>query len=272
MEPASAPARPGGATAATPTDQTDLIAAVADRHAGLLPGFATGASQLTASSGSQGRRPWRVGRVAVAGLAVLAVLTVLVASRIGDRNAADAGPDKAAVLTPTGGNGSGAVSWPASETGSARAAHRPRGRAQALRIAGYLTHSAHARHGIGAAITAISGCTHIRSAVSTLHHAATIRTRIVTALASPHVSALPHGAALVADLRQAMQSSATADRHYAAWGQTVTGCHRHAPGNAQLAAAQQSDTAATAAKQRFADRWNPIAARYRLAKQNAHTI
>ncbi|HEY3086447.1 MAG TPA: hypothetical protein VGJ59_00085 [Jatrophihabitantaceae bacterium] len=139
-------------------------------------------------------------------------------------------------------------------------------------IAGYLTQSGQARQGIGAAISAISRCTNIPSAVTTLENAADVRTRILAGLASADVSALPNGAAAVADLSRAMQASADADRHYAAWGQTIAGCRAQAPHNAEFVAAQQADIMATAAKQRFADEWNPIAARYGLAQQSANTI
>lgn len=268
---------PGGAAAAAPWGETGVAAPQTDEALGLIPGFAEGPAQLTGPPQDR-RRYWWIGGGVVAGLVVLTVIVGLAASRIGHRGAAKATPVTTAVLTPTGGSGgpSGATSTSASASGSGsgstRPANRRRGLAQASIIAGYLTDSGQARQGIGSAISAISGCTNIASAVATLRNAADVRSRIVMELATADVSALPKGAAAIADLGRAMQASANADRYYAAWGEAVARCHGHAPSNADLAAAQQSDTVATAAKRRFADEWNPIAATYGLAKQNADTI
>jgi hypothetical protein len=259
-----------------------LRAPMADEETSLIPGFIEGPPQGTGMSAEQRGFGWVVGGIVVAGLAV-AVIIVLAVSQTGHPGAANpwrittTAPTSTGSITsspaasssaPTSASGSGSGSG----SGSTSTANRLPGRAQASIIAGYLTDSGQARQGIGAAISAISDCSDIAPAVSALQNAAEVRSRIVTALASANVSALPNGAAAVADLGRAMQASADADRHYAAWGQSVAGCHRHAPHNAEFTAAQQSDTVATAAKQRFADEWNPIAATYGLAKQSADTI
>lgn len=247
--------------------------------AGLIPGFAEGPPQFTGPPQEPRGHRWGVWGVIVAGLAVVALIVALAASRMGHRGANNAPAALTATGTPTGGSSpSGAASSPAAssssvaKSGSSPAANRRRALAQASTIAGYLTASGQARRGIGAAISAISGCTNIAAALTTLQHAADVRAGIVTALARTDVSALPNGAAAVADLSKAMRASANADRHYAAWGQAVAACHGHAPPNADLAAAQQSDNVATAAKQRFAAEWNPIAVAYGQAKQSASTI
>jgi hypothetical protein len=276
VQPGAPLSRPGGVTAA-PWDETGTVARQADEASTLIPGFAEGPPQGTGPPQDQ-RHYWWIGGAVLAGLVVLAVIVGLAASRIGHRGAASATTAiTTAVLTPTGGSSpSGAASSSATGPGSGSASTRPanhqRGLAQASIIAGYLTASGQARQGIGAAISAISRCASISSAVATLHSAADVRSHIVTELATADVSALPNGAAAVADLGRAMRASANADRHYAAWGRDVVGCHGHAPSNPDLVAAQHSDTVATAAKQRFADEWNPIAATYGLAKQNADTI
>lgn len=248
-----------------------------DDSSGLIPGF-TEAPQTTGPS-EQRRYWWSLGGLVVAALVLLALIAVLDLSGIGHRGPAHATPATTAVLTPTGGTSSTATAFSSTIASRSRSkstpttpADRQRGLAQASRIAGFLTHSAQTRASIHAALSAISDCTHIASAVSTLRNAAEVRTHILTALASTEVSALPHGTVAVADLRQAMRASANADRHYAAWGQTVAGCHGHAPHNAEYAAAYQSGTVADLAKQRFANEWNPIAVTYGLAKQNANTI
>jgi hypothetical protein len=145
-------------------------------------------------------------------------------------------------------------------------------RAQAAAIAAYLSQSAQARQGIVSAITAIAGCHATSSAVTTLQNAATARAQIVQGLRSAQVSALPNGAALVADLGQAMSASADADQHYAAWGRAVAGCTTQAPHNADFAMAQQSDAAADTAKVRFVSEWNQLASAFGLASQSASAI
>jgi len=278
VQPRAPLARPGGVTATAPSDNMGPVAPVVDEDTSLIPGFTEGPPHVTGPHDEERRYWWIVGGV-VGGLAVLGVIAVLAASRVSHRGvtnatpATTAGPPTTAAHTPTGASSSsGAVSSSASQSRSTSAANRQRGLAQASTIAGYLTDSAQARHGVGAAISAISGCTNIASAVTTLHNAADVRAHIVEALASVDVSALPNGAATVADLSRAMGASASADRHYAAWGESVAGCHGQAPHNPELAAAQQADAIATDAKQRFADEWNRIAAIYGLAEQSANSI
>jgi hypothetical protein len=276
-QPATRPPPVGGPAAGTPWDPTVWTPPAQDEGASLIPGLTEGPPRgtMTGPSNKPGRYWWGVGAAALAGVAVLVVIGVLAATRIGHRASGDQAPVTSAVLVPTSSistSSSASASASASGSGSTRAAGRQPGVAQASVIAGYLTQSGQARQGIGAAISAISRCTNIPSAVTTLENAADVRTRILAGLASADVSALPNGAAAVADLSRAMQASADADRHYAAWGQTIAGCRAQAPHNAEFVAAQQADIMATAAKQRFADEWNPIAARYGLAQQSANTI
>lgn len=266
----SVPPGGSGAVAATPSEQAGQAARVPEQDDSPIAGFTGGPAQVTNPPEKQRRSGWVV---VGAGVAVLALIAVLVAGRIGHRGGTNATAGKIVGLVPTDGvSRSGAASSAVPGPGSTRAANRQPGRAQASAIASYLTRSGQARHGIGASINAISGCRNIASAVTTLHNAAEVRSRILTALPRTSVSALPHGAVLRADLGRAMQASANADRHYAAWGQAVAGCHGHPPRNTELAAAQRSDTLATAFKRRFANEWNPIAASYGLPEQNASTI
>jgi hypothetical protein len=280
-QPATRPPPVGGLAAGAPWDPTVWTPPPQDEGAGLIPGLTEGPPRgtMTGPSSKPGRYWWGVGAAALAGVALLVVIGVLAATRIGHRAAGDDAPVTPGVLAPTGGistSNSPSASASASASGSGSGSTRPAGRqpgvAQASVIAGYLTQSGQARQGIGTAISAISRCTDIPAAVTTLENAADVRTRILAGLASADVSALPNGAAAVADLSRAMQASADADRHYAAWGQTIAGCRAQAPHNAEFVAAQQADITATAAKQRFADEWNPIAARYGLAQQSANTI
>lgn len=272
VPPEAAPTRAGVAAAAAPADQTGLIAHLADEDSDLMPAFAEGSPPIAEPAERQRRDRRSIAGIVVAGLAALAVIAAVTAGRMGHRDAANATSNKTGAVTQTRGSRSGATSSSASGGGATRSANRQRGLAQASTIAGYLAHSGRARREIGAAITAISGCTDITSSVTTLQNAADVRTRIVAALASTRVGRLPHGAAAIAELGRAMRASANADLHYAAWGQAVAGCHGHAPRGAEFVAAQRFDSRATTIKQRFVEEWNPIAARYGLAKQSAYTI
>jgi hypothetical protein len=256
--------------AAPPPQGTQWIAPAANDDPSLIPGLAEAPPQLPGRSEQERRHWWHVGATAVAVLVLLAVIAVLAVVRIGHRGSAHATSGVSVVFTTSGtGSPSGKTSSSASGSRSPSAADHQSGVAQASTIAGYLTSSRQTRPSVGAAISSIRGCANIPSSVTALQKAADVRTGIVTDLASADVSALPDGAtAAVADLRRAMRASADADRHYAAWGQTVAGCHGQAPHNAAL----HSGTAADTFKQRFADEWNPIAAMYGLAKQNANTI
>jgi hypothetical protein len=144
------------------------------------------------------------------------------------------------------------------------------GQQQAAVIEGYLRQSAAARSGVSDAIGSIGGCRNIVGAVATLRNAADTRAHILAGLTGAQVTALPGGSTMLADLQQALQASAAADRDYAAWGAAAaTSCAGHAAHTTEYSAAQQSDAVATAAKQRFVQSWNTVAAQFGLSPQNA---
>ena len=78
---------------------------------------------------------------------------------------------------------------------------------------------------------------------------------------------------MLADLQQGLKACAAADTDYAAWGTaTETSCTGKAAPTPSYTAAQQSDAVATAAKQRFVQSWNTVAAKFGLTPQSASTI
>jgi hypothetical protein len=180
------------------------------------------------------------------------------------------------VFAEPGGSGSLSVAGAGTAARASVSSARPtpqNGQQQAAVIGGYLTQSAAARRGVSGAIASINGCQNVPGAVATLQSAANARTQILAALTDAQVSALPGGSGMLADLRQALQASAEADRHYAAWGATATAsCSGHAAHTPDYSAAQQSDNAATAAKQRFVQSWNRVAAQFGLSQQSASTF
>jgi hypothetical protein len=228
--------------AATPWDQTGVIARVPEpRH-----------------------RSWfAIVATVVAGIAVLIGISLVAVTRTHHTSAKPGHPAVGTVSTPPSRSPS---SHPSSHPSNQDA------RTQAATIAGYLAQSSAARTGISAALTSIDRCTAIPAAVATLHNAATIRARIVGSLASTDVTAMPGGAALVADLRQALQASADADQHYAAWGQAMQACAGHPTHNADYTAAQNSDAIATSAKRRFTHAWNQLAGQLGMAQQDPNSI
>ncbi len=166
--------------------------------------------------------------------------------------------------------GAGSAAQPSSTAPTTAPATPQSGQQQATTIQGYLTQSAAARSGVSDAISSIAGCRNIPASITTLSNAADARTKILTSLDGAQVSALPGGAALLTDLQHALQASATADHDYAAWGSAVAAaCVGQAAHTADYTAATQSDTVATAAKQSFVTKWNPVAAQFGLPAQSA---
>ena len=148
-----------------------------------------------------------------------------------------------------------------------------RERAQAQLVATYLRRSAAARVGITRALVAIGNCADLPTSIGALEAAAQTRTQIVASLAPSDVSELASGADLVNTLAQALTASASADRHYAAWGRAaLPSCVGHARSTADYALARQSDAQADVAKRNFTKLWNPIAQRLGLPAQEPSTI
>jgi hypothetical protein len=203
----------------------------------------------SAPSGPVNRRTIALAAVAIVALVVIVVGAVLLFGGGGSKH-----------------HQAAATSSPAASTTA------PSGRSQAAVIASYLTQSGQMRKAITSAITSIEGCTDNAAAVAALQNAASTRTKIVDQLRTADVTALPGGAALVTDLSQAMTASAAADTHYAAWGQSVGGCTKPAPHNAEFTLAQQSDAQADTAKSTFVAAWNPVATSMGQPTQTAASI
>ncbi len=194
----------------------------------------------------------------VASLAAIAIIAALIATHPGDHGTTLATP----------GIGS------AAKTNASHISQPPEnGQQQATVIDRYLTQSATARDGVSNAIESINNCRNIADAVATLSRAADARAHILAGLNDAQVSALPGGPTMLTDLKQGLQASATADTDYAAWGTTTeTSCTGKAVPTPSYTAAQQSDAVATAAKQRFVQSWNTVAAQFGLTPQSASTI
>jgi len=86
-------------------------------------------------------------------------------------------------------------------------------------------------------------------------------------------AALPGGTQVKSKLMAALDSSLTADRDYLSWArqQLSGGCtptSQSSAYNAAFSASRRAD----AAKQAFVQVWNPLAARYGIARESPHDI
>jgi sugar lactone lactonase YvrE len=158
---------------------------------------------------------------------------------------------------------------PASTGGSAAA------KLQTLvgRIETVLEQSAVGRHDLGAAITAGFNCSiSPRAAARRIGSVAASRRSIFGQLGSLETP-MQQAAAVVTLLRQALQQSIEADRHYRdGFGAVAPTSGCPLPPNTHFTLAKRSDSLATAAKQRFAAVFNPLAKRFHRRTWSASEI
>ena len=146
---------------------------------------------------------------------------------------------------------------------------------QAQQVESIAQQSASARSNLGDAVSTITNCGDIQTAVTTLTSDASTRTSLMRVVNSLNATAIPGGPAMVADLQQALQASAASDQNYAAWGSGIAssgGCTGTAPQDTNWSSAQQTDTQATTAKNAFVSAWNPIATTLGLATFQANQL
>ena len=162
-----------------------------------------------------------------------------------------------------------AASSPAAPSPSPSAAAAP-GPRQAAAVSALLSSSAAARRALEGAVSQVQACASLSSAVSQLQGVVNDRSTEFRQASALPTSALPDGAAVKADLIAALSYSLAADREYLAWAgqQLAAGCTPAAQSSA-YGAANSADRHANAAKQTFAQVWNPVAARYDLQPKNA---
>jgi hypothetical protein len=119
---------------------------------------------------------------------------------------------------------------------------------------------------VGAAVNAVQACDSGGSSWSVLSDAAQHRDALVSRLDALSVDLIDGGAEAVVELRSGWQESAEADRAFAAWALASLSCT--GSDDVTLTADYRSGVLhsgrATAAKTRFLDRWNTVAATYGL--------
>jgi serine/threonine-protein kinase len=209
-----------------------------------------------------GRRIRR--RVLAAGVVV--VVAAAVAS--GVALSGGSAPAHPAAATPTP-----AASSPSPSLSSPSAAASPSAPEQAAALGALLTSSAAARTALHNAVTQVGGCTHLPGAVSQLQAVVNRRAGQHDEASALSTGALPGGAQVKSKLLAALGSSLTADRDYLSWArqQLTGGCtpiSQSSAYNAAFSASRRAD----AAKEAFVQVWNPVAARYGIARESSRDI
>ena len=218
-----------------------------------------------AASGPAGphRRALRLALVAV-------VLAVILAAVVGVALSKRSAPAQSAASPPASRSASPSatgVSVTSSPSGSALAAQ------QAAALGTLLKSSARARIALRQAVTQVGACTNLPGAVTRLQEVVNQRSSEYGRASALTTSALPGGTKMKSALVAALGSSLKADLDYLAWAreQLSGGCtptNQSSAYNAAFSASQQAD----AAKRAFVQEWNPVAARYGIARKSPRDI
>jgi serine/threonine-protein kinase len=208
------------------------------------------------------------GRVLAAG-AVVAVAAALAAGVVLSGGSAPAHP-AAATPTPTASSPHPSLSSPSAAASPSAPVTAPE---QAAALGALLTSSAAARTALHNAVTQVGGCTHLPAAVSQLQAVVNRRAGQYDRASALSTAALPGGAQVKSKLLAALSSSLTADRDYLSWArqQLSGGCtptSQSSAYNAAFSASRRAD----AAKEAFVQAWNPVAARYGIARESPRDI
>lgn len=146
-------------------------------------------------------------------------------------------------------------------------------KAQAVELDKLLADSNNSRDAVIKAVADIGGCKELPQSSKALRDAATQRNNLVTRLNGLAVDKLPNNAELKDALTKAWKASASADSHYAAWGDQVAGkkgCNKgHGKVTPQYRAGGAASGTASGQKQRAAKLWNSIASKYGLTSRSA---
>ncbi|MDX6341059.1 MAG: hypothetical protein QOH87_1197 [Trebonia sp.] len=188
--------------------------------------------------------------VAVAAGIVIVVVAALTLSSKG-------GPSSSA------GNGATAGGTPAATSSTGTTALTQQQAATSL--AGLLSQSGTDHSDVNAAVTNVEGCKGLTADAKTLTKAAANRRTLLSKLAQlPGRSALP--AAMISNLMNGWQASATVDADLANWATSEAGhCKKNDFKNPAYAASLPFDSQATNGKTAFVGQWNGLARKYGLS-------
>ncbi|MFI7010381.1 hypothetical protein [Streptomyces sp. NPDC050145] len=144
---------------------------------------------------------------------------------------------------------------------------------QAVALDKLLADSNNSRDSVVRAVANIGACKALPQSSKDLRDAAGQRNGLVTRLNGLAIDKLPKNAELKAALTSAWKASASADSHYAAWGDQVAGkkgCQKgHARPTPQRRAGDRASVTASTQKNQAAKIWNEIADQYQLTRRTA---
>jgi serine/threonine protein kinase len=201
------------------------------------------------------RRPGAVRLI----LAVAATAIVAAAVAAGVAHTSRPAPGTPAISSPA------ASSAPSSSAPSPSASASTLAWRQAAAVNKLLGSSTATRKALQNAVSQIGSCTNLSGAVSMIQDVVGQRTSQYNQASALPTTTLPSGTIVKSDLITALRDSLNADRDYLTWAQQQlnTGCTPTAQSSAYNAA-YHADQQADAAKETFAQVWNPVAARYGL--------
>ncbi|HEY1003740.1 MAG TPA: hypothetical protein VGD83_29275, partial [Streptosporangiaceae bacterium] len=265
-------------------DAEDRPTAATDRSAEADPFEpATTSQPVTANQAAAAREPSTTGDPGSPGPEpsgrrirgrVLAAGAVVVAAAVGSGVALSGGSapahPAAATPTPTATSPSPSLSSPSAAASPSAPATASQ---QAAALGALMTSSVAARTALHNAVTQVGGCTHLPGAVSQLQAVVNRRAGQYDRASALSTGALPGGAQVKSTLLAALGTSLTADRDYLSWArqQLTGGCTptgQSSAYNAAFSASRRAD----AAKEAFVQVWNPVAARYGIARESPRNI
>ena len=184
-----------------------------------------------------------------AGIAVVVIAALTLSSHGGSTGAAGSGATAGGTPTASTSTGTTALTQ----------------RQAATSLAGLLSQSGTDHADVNAAVGNVEGCKGLTADAQTFNKAATNRRTLLTKLAQlPGRSALP--AAMISNLTNGWQASATVDADLAQWATSEAGhCKKDDTKNPNYAASLPFDSKATNGKTAFVGQWNSLARKYGLS-------
>ena len=271
------PGEPADPAPSRSSGQADLVAETSPAAAEPHPKPATGSGPLDPEAIDEPNGPERAPsaprhRVPRLILAAAAVVVVAVGVASGVALSKQSTPARPAVALPAA-SSRATPSRSLSPTSSPSASASVLASEQAAALSMLLASSAAARTALHDAVRQVDACTNLANAVSQLRGVVNQRVGEYGRASSLPTSALPDGTAVKSELIGALSSSLKADRDYLAWAQQqqAGGCTPSNQSSAYNAAYGASQLANTE-KEAFVQVWDPVAAKYGIKPDSAHSI
>lgn len=268
LPPSRSPGRPGSATgsgrpAEPPATESGLAAE--PPAAGTRPGDPDAMDDQNGPEREPSALRSRVPRLILAAAAVLVVAGVASGVALSEQST----PASSAVALPT----ASLRATPSLSPSLSPASTSTPAFEQAKALSMLLTSSAAARTALHDAVTQVRACTHLARAASQLQGVVNQRVGEYSQASALPTSALPDGAALKSELIGALSSSLKADRDYLTWArQQLAGRCTPSDQSSAYRAANGASLVANTAKAAFVQVWNPVAAKYGIKPDSAHSI